>query len=81
MGELMTGLAGRGLVERDGPGGRGRRAGWRLTGAGRHLLERTVPAVHAFNAPAAIGLDDDDAAALTRILRTVRHTLATRAAP
>ncbi len=81
MGELMAGLLRRGLVERDGPGGRGRRAGWRLTEPGRHLLERTVPAVHAFNAPAAIGLDDDDAAALTRMLRTVRHTLGTRATP
>lgn len=75
IGELIAGLLERGLIERDGPGGRGRRAGLRLTPDGRRLLERTTPAVHAFSAPAAIGLDPADASALTRMLRIVRHTL------
>jgi DNA-binding MarR family transcriptional regulator len=75
IGELIAGLLERGLVEREGPGGRGRRAGLRLTADGRRLFERTAPAVHAFTAPAAIGLDAVDAAALTRMLRTVRWAL------
>lgn len=68
-------LAARGLVERQGPGGRGRRTDLRITDAGRALLDRVLPAVAAFNAPASYGLTDDEAAELTRLVRLVRDAL------
>ncbi|WP_061293165.1 MarR family winged helix-turn-helix transcriptional regulator [Herbidospora cretacea] len=75
LGEVALSLVGRGLVERDGPGGRGRRAALRITPAGRELLGRALPAVAAFNAPENIGLSEADAAELTRMLRAVRAAL------
>ncbi|MEU4537779.1 MarR family winged helix-turn-helix transcriptional regulator [Streptosporangium sp. NPDC023825] len=75
LGEVATSLIERGLVERDGPGGRGRRAALRITAAGRTLLERALPGVEAFNAPETIGLSGEDAAELVRMLRTVRAAL------
>ncbi|MFI6907858.1 MarR family winged helix-turn-helix transcriptional regulator [Nonomuraea sp. NPDC050394] len=78
LGEVAVALIERGLVERDGPGGRGRRSKLRITPAGQEILDRVLPAVAAFNAPRAMGLSDRDAAALTRMLRTVRGTLSAR---
>ncbi|GAA3612832.1 hypothetical protein GCM10022419_117300 [Nonomuraea rosea] len=75
MGELVASLLDRGLVERDSPGGRGRRAGLRITATGRELLSRAQPAVVTFNAPEAMGLSAAEAAELTRLLRIVRATL------
>ncbi|TKK81156.1 winged helix-turn-helix transcriptional regulator [Herbidospora galbida] len=75
LGEVALTLIDRGLVERDGPGGRGRRAALRITPAGRALLDRVLPAVAAFNRPANIGLSDADAAELIRMLRAVRAAL------
>ncbi|MFP5022995.1 MarR family winged helix-turn-helix transcriptional regulator [Pseudonocardia phyllosphaerae] len=77
VGELVTDLVGRGLVRRDGPGGRGRRAGLELTADGRATLERAWPLVRAFNAPASMGLQADRATELVTMLRTVREHLAT----
>ncbi|WP_224391753.1 MarR family winged helix-turn-helix transcriptional regulator [Pseudonocardia sp. ICBG1293] len=76
VGELVTDLVARGLVRRDGPGGRGRRAGLELTDEGRAALERAWPLVREFTAPGAIGLDAGRAAELTAMLRTVRETVA-----
>ncbi|TDE27329.1 MarR family transcriptional regulator [Nonomuraea mesophila] len=76
MNELFVSLLKRGLVDRDGPGGRGRRAGLRITDTGRELLARAQPKVEEFNAPEAIGLSAAEAAELSRMLRVVRDTLA-----
>ena len=75
VGELLTGLVERGLVVRDGPGGRGRPAPLRLTDDGRGLVERAYPAVVAFNAPASLGLTAEESLTLTRLLRRVRAAL------
>lgn len=75
VGELVGSMLERGLVRRDGPAGRGRRTGLELTDVGRDAVHRAYPLVRAYNEPAAIGLDEDRARELTRILRTVRDTL------
>lgn len=75
MHHLIATLLERGLVQRAGPGGRGRRTRVELTDTGRHALRTALPAVHALNAPTTIGLDPGAAAALTRHLRTVRAAL------
>ena len=75
MTHLITSLLKRGLVHRQGPGGRGRRASVQLTAAGRQALQATLPGVYALNAPATIGLDAQAAATLTQHLRTVRTAL------
>lgn len=75
MGELITTLVGRGLVERDGPGGRGRATGLRLTDAGRHALADAEPRVAAYNAPDALGLTAEETATLAALLRRVRAAL------
>ncbi|GAA2994369.1 MarR family winged helix-turn-helix transcriptional regulator [Streptosporangium longisporum] len=81
LGEVAASLIERGLVERDGPGGRGRRAALRITAEGRAILGRALPGVMAFNAPQAMGLSDTDAAELVRMLRTVRATLSSGGGP
>ncbi|MEQ3554883.1 MarR family winged helix-turn-helix transcriptional regulator [Pseudonocardia nematodicida] len=75
VGELVTDLVERGLVRRDGPGGRGRRAGLEPTDDGRAALERAWPLVQAFNAPDSTGLTTRQSAELVTMLRTVRDTL------
>lgn len=75
MRQLVTSLISRGLVHQPGAGGRGKRSRLHLTDAGRDALRRALPAVYAINAPAAIGLDAADAAALIRHLRAVRSSL------
>lgn len=75
VGELVAVLVDRGLVVREGPAGRGRRTGLSLTADGRAAVERALPLVRAFNAPAAIGVTDHEAADLVRVLRRVRTTL------
>lgn len=78
VGELVADLVGRGLVRRDGPGGRGRRAGLELTDDGRAALDRAWPLVQAFNAERSTGLDERRSAELVAMLRTVRESLAAR---
>lgn len=75
VGELVTGLLERGLVVREGPGGRGRRARLRITAAGRDALAAAVPGVNAANAGAALGLDPDEVTTLVALLRRVRVRL------
>ena len=78
VGELVGDLIERGLAQRDGPGGRGRRAGLELTAEGHAALARAWPLVVAFNAADSTGLDDDRAAELVAMLRTVRESLSAR---
>ncbi|MEV0384926.1 MarR family transcriptional regulator [Nonomuraea sp. NPDC050643] len=75
MNELFRSLLERGLVEREGPGGRGRRTGVRITAAGRELLYRAQPAVTKFNAPRTIGLSPTESTEFIRMLRLVRERL------
>ncbi len=74
----MGTLIERGLVVRDGPGGRGRRSGITLTAAGRDLLEQAWPRLLAFNAPASLGLTAAQAALLDELLAQVQATLDAR---
>lgn len=71
MGELLSGLLERGLVDRSAPPGRGRAARLRLTDAGRRVLAEAAPVTAGHNAPAALGLDDDEAAQLRALLQRV----------
>jgi DNA-binding MarR family transcriptional regulator len=64
-----------GLVERAGPGGRGRRTGLEITSAGREALDRARPAAYALNEPAALGVDADRLAALVETLAVIRTRL------
>ncbi|MBP2371959.1 DNA-binding MarR family transcriptional regulator [Pseudonocardia parietis] len=75
MGELVESLLARGLIARDGPGGRGRRVGIRLTDAGRALLAAAWPQVRKFNAPATLGLSQPQADTLDDLLHRVRDTV------
>jgi DNA-binding MarR family transcriptional regulator len=72
---LVHGLVEQGFVAREGPGGRGRRAGITLTPAGRDALDRAWPAVRAFNEPAALGLTPAQVAMLEEILDRLRGSL------
>lgn len=75
MGRLVTDMVAHGLVERAGPGGRGRRTGLEITPEGRKALDRARPAAYALNTPAALGLDADRVAALVDALAAVRARL------
>ena len=75
MGELVDSLLARGLVRRDGPGGRGRRTGIRLTENGRDVLAVAWPLVRAFNAPETLGLTDREADTLDALLHRERNAL------
>ena len=70
VGPLITSLTERGLIARRGPGGRGRRAHFDLTPTGQHLIEHAWPRVTALHSPAQLGLDEDDARTLDRLLHT-----------
>ena len=71
VGPLITSLTGRGLIARRGPGGRGRRTHFDLTPAGRHLIEHAWPRVTTRHSPARLGLAEDDARTLDRLLHTL----------
>lgn len=75
VGVLLAPMLEQGLVVRDGPGGRGRRAGISLTAAGRWALDRAWGPVLDFNSPAALGLSPAQAAMLGEILDRIRTTL------
>jgi DNA-binding MarR family transcriptional regulator len=77
--EVVASLLHRDLVRRDGPAGRGRRAGLTLTALGRDTLRRAWPGVRAFNSPDATGLTAEETATLVHLLQTVRSTLTERA--
>ncbi len=71
LGELVGVLVDRGLVRRDGPGGRGRRSGLVITDAGRALYEAALPGVVAFHRPESIGLSPAQLATLEDLLQTL----------
>jgi len=75
MGILVTTLLARGLVVRDGPGGRGRRSGLSLTAAGQEALQRAWPAVRALNTPDALGLSPAQTALLDESLDHIRAVM------
>lgn len=75
MGRLVAAMVARGLVDRAGPGGRGRRTGLALTPAGRRALDVARPAAYALNEPAALGLTADQVAVLVDHLTAVRARL------
>ncbi len=75
MGELIEALLARGLVQRDGPGGRGRRTAITITEAGHAALAAAWPGVRAFNEPEALGLTLAETRELDRLLRLVMQTL------
>lgn len=76
IGPLIASLIERRLIVRRGPGGRGRRAYFALTAAGRHLIEDAWPRVTAMHAPARYGLDHDDAQTLSGLLETIENVAA-----
>ena len=80
MGRLIGSMVELGLVERVGPGGRGRRAGLTLTAHGRRALDQARPAAYAINQPAAVGLDPLSIGRLIGYLTTIRSAM-TDAAP
>lgn len=71
MGELIATLVERGLLVRDGPGGRGRPVPVRMTEAGREVLRQVGMAVVAFNEPATLGLSAAEASMLNELLHKV----------
>lgn len=75
MNRLVADMVERGLVERAGPGGRGRRTGLETTPAGRRALDRARPAAYTLNQPSALGLDADRVAALVDTLAVLRARL------
>lgn len=72
MGRLVNAMVDQGLIVRDGPGGRGRRAGLSLTPAGRRAVEAARPRVYAINRPEAIGLDEASVTALVAYLDAIK---------
>jgi DNA-binding MarR family transcriptional regulator len=71
MAELIAGLVERGLLVRDGPGGRGRALPVRLSASGRRLLSRATAAVREFNAPRSLDMDASEAQTLNSLLHKV----------
>lgn len=74
-GDADDGVGGAAVLVRDGPGGRGRRAGIALTDLGQAALERARSPVRAFNAPAALGLTPAQSAMLVELLGHVRSAM------
>ena len=68
IGSLVASLERRGLVERNGPGGRGRRTSLHLTDDGCRLIAQAWAGVTADNAPAALGFSESDVAQLRHVL-------------
>jgi len=71
MSTVIAEMAARGLLERDGSGGRGRPTPVRLTPAGSDVLTAILPSVRWANEPERLGLDARRAARLNQILHNV----------
>ncbi|WP_299051227.1 MarR family transcriptional regulator [uncultured Nocardioides sp.] len=72
---LVRQLESAGLVERAGPGGRGRATPVRLTTSGRERLARGYAVVASLHAPSVTGLDTSAADRLAALLTTVHASL------
>jgi DNA-binding MarR family transcriptional regulator len=75
---VIDSLIADGLVTREGMGGRGRRAGLRLTETGQAALDQARPAAWAINQPHRLGLSPDQAEQLVGTLEVIRTELARR---
>lgn len=75
MDPLIDSLLARGLVERDGPPGRGRPAGIRITAHGRSITDRASTDVAALNAATQIGVPEHQIPRLIDQLRSIREAL------
>lgn len=75
MDPLIDSLLARGLVERDGPPGRGRPAGIRITAHGRSITDRASTDVAALNAATQIGVPEHQIPQLIDQLRLIREAL------
>jgi DNA-binding MarR family transcriptional regulator len=75
MGDLVAALLERGLIRKDGPGGRGRPTQIELTPSGRKVLDRANQPVMQFNEPETLGLTGDQADSLNNLLHSVRVAL------
>ncbi|WP_300013045.1 MarR family winged helix-turn-helix transcriptional regulator [Pseudonocardia sp.] len=75
LGELVGPLLERGLVRRDGPGGRGRRSAIVITDEGRAVMAAALPGVRAFNAPGSLGLTAEQLRELDELLHIVLRTV------
>lgn len=75
MDPLIEGLLQRGLVERDGPTGRGRAAGIHITDKGWQLTARASADVVEFNAAERIGIPEGSIPELVHHLRAIRQRL------
>jgi DNA-binding MarR family transcriptional regulator len=71
MGEVLQQMESAGLITRVPPPRRGTAIDVRLTEEGQQALAATYPDVAAINTPAALGLDDADAATLNALLHRV----------
>ena len=78
LGELIAPLLERGLVRRDGPGGRGRRSGIAITDAGHAAFAVAMPGVRTFNAPESLGLTAEQHRMLDELLQTVLRAVGSR---
>jgi DNA-binding MarR family transcriptional regulator len=75
MNRLVGDMVASGLVRREGPGGRGRRAALAPTAAGLAAVARARPAAYALSTPERLGLRPDELDELSRLLTRVRHAL------
>lgn len=75
MDPLIESLLERGLVERDGPPGRGHAAGIRITELGSELTARAFADVAAFNAADRIGVPEGEIPQLVQHLRSIRERM------
>lgn len=71
MGEILAQMEAADLVRRVPPPRRGAPIAVELTEAGRAALQSTYPSVAAINRPAALGLSDEEAATLNRLLHQI----------
>lgn len=81
LGELIAPLLERGLVRRDGPGGRGRRSGIAITDAGHAAYAAAMPGVRTFNAPESLGLTVEQHRTFDDLLNIVLRTVGSRERP
>ncbi len=75
MAGLVDGLRARGLVVRDGPGGRGQRTVVTLTDEGRAVARRVRGRLHDLDGTHVTGLAPAQVAELAALLAQVRDTL------
>lgn len=71
MGEILTQMESASLVRRTGPQRRGTPIAVEITHAGREATRTAYPLIAAINTPAALGLREDEAVTLNRLLHKV----------